>query len=256
MTFRRRLLGTGILSVVALCAAVARVGAAEVCPVPGYLLFGDSRLEHVSKAATQTKHLKIVVIGTASSALPGLGGADASYPGQLEAALKRRLTGIDISLATIAKPRQTAAAMSEGIEQLLTDEKPDLVIWQTGTYDAVRGVDPEVFRSSIADGVETLQNGGADVILMNMQYSPRTDTVIALGTYVDNMRWVAREREIPLFDRLAIMRHWNDIGAFNLYAATKNVDLAKRVHNCLGRALASLIIDAAHLESHENKVGE
>ena len=108
--------------------------------------------------------------------------------------------------------------MSQELEKLLLDEKPTLVIWQTGTFDALRGVDPEDFRSSVAGGVETLQNGGADVILMNMQYSPRIESMIAVGIYADNMRWVAREREVPLFDRLAIMRQWNDTGAIDLYA--------------------------------------
>ena len=56
-----------------------------------------------------------------------------------------------------------------------------------------------------------------------MQYSPRTESIVAVGAYADSMRWVAREREVPLFDRLAIMRHWYDAGQFDLYAATKDI---------------------------------
>jgi hypothetical protein len=65
------------------------------------------------------------------------------------------------------------------------------------------------------------------------------------------MRWVAREREVPVFDRLAIMRHWYDAGQINLYAATKDISTAKLVHDCIGQALAALIIDAARLEAQE-----
>ena len=54
------------------------------------------------------------------------------------------------------------------------------------------------------------------------------------------MRWVAREREVPVFDRLAIMRHWYDAGQFDLYAATKDMKTAKSVHDCIGRALGVL----------------
>jgi hypothetical protein len=61
------------------------------------------------------------------------------------------------------------------MEKIITDEKPDLVVWQTGTIDAIRRVEPEEFRSALDEGIETLQNSGTDVILMNMQYSPRTD---------------------------------------------------------------------------------
>lgn len=222
------------------------------CSVPNYLLFGDSPLERVAAAASKDKTLKIAIIGTTSSTLPGPEGAASAYPARLEAALKRRLPKVEISSVTYTKPRQSAAEMAESLGKLL-DEKPTLVIWQTGTFDALRGINPEDFRSSLAEGVETLQQGGSDVILVNMQYSPRTESMIALGPYADNMRWVAREREVPLFDRLAIMRHWNDTGAIDLYAATKDIGTAKRVHDCIGRALAALIIDGAHLEALEAK---
>jgi len=65
------------------------------------------------------------------------------------------------------------------------------------------------------------------------------------------MRWVSREREVPVFDRLAIMRHWYDTGQFDLYKPTKDLTMAKNVHDCLGRALGSTIIDAANLEAQQ-----
>ena len=47
------------------------------------------------------------------------------------------------------------------------------------------------------------------------------------------------------------MRHWYDAGQFNLYAPTKDLAMAMGVHDCVGRTLASMIIDAARLESLE-----
>lgn len=239
-----------------LCAAESRAQQPAGCAVPNYLLFGDSSLERVHDVVAKTKAVKIVVVGTASSTLPGRDGAGHAYPARLEAILKKRLPGVATTVITHAKPRQTAAQMSDSLEKLLLDEKPNLVVWQAGTFDALRGVDPHEFRASIAAGVETLQAGGADVILMNMQYSPRTESTIALGGYADNMRWVAREREVPLFDRLAIMRHWYDQGAIDLYATTKDVSIAKRVHDCIGGALASMIVEAARLEAFEGKAAQ
>jgi hypothetical protein len=157
---------------------------------------------------------------------------------------------------TLVRTRMTADDLAKGMDKLLVDEKPDLVIWQTGTLDAIRRIEPDDFRAALDEGVETLHKGGADVILMNMQYSPRTDIMVALGPYADNMRVVAQQHEIPLFDRLGIMRHWSDIGAFDLYAAGKDNVLAHKVHDCIGRAIASMIIDAAHLQSVAPKTGQ
>ena len=239
-----------------LCGAATHAEKADVCAVPGYLMLGDSPLERVKAAVTKDKSLRILVLGTTSSTLPGAEGAKYAYPARLEAALRRRLPGVAVTVVTAAKPRQSASEMGELIEKLLLDEKPNLVLWQTGTFDAVRGLDPEEFRASIADGVETIQAGGADIILMNQQYSPRTELMVALGPYADNMRWVAREREVPLFDRLAVMRHWYDSGQIDLYAATKDIGTAKLVHDCIGRALASMIIDAARLDALEGTTSQ
>jgi lysophospholipase L1-like esterase len=239
--------------------AVPGTGVAEVhqaCEIPAYLRFGNSELKHVAEAVKKDRRLTIAVVGTGSSILAGPDGPTSAYPARLEAALKQRLPTVAVKVVTLVRTRMTAEDLARGMAKLLVDEKPDLVIWQTGTLDAIRRIEPDDFRAALEEGVETLHKGGADVILMNMQYSPRTDIMIALGPYADNMRVVAQQHEIPLFDRLAVMRHWSDTGAFDLYAAGKDNVLAHRVHDCIGRGIASMIIDAAHLRPVEPKAGE
>ena len=230
--------------------------AGPTCEIPGYLLSGNNDLKRVAASVKEDRRLTVAVVGTGSSALAGPDGPTSAYPARLEAALKQRLPDLRIKVITLVRSRQTADDLAKGMAKLLVDEKPDLVIWQTGTLDAIRRIEPDDFRAALEEGVETLHKGGADIILMNMQYSPRTDIMIALGPYADNMRVVAQQHEIPLFDRLAIMRHWSDTGAFDLYAAGKDNVLAHRVHDCIGRSIASMIIDAAHLRSVDSKVGQ
>ena len=157
------------------------------------------------------------------------------------------LPGNDIKVLAHVQPRQTTAEMAAGLKKILADEKPALVVWQAGTFDAVSGIDPDDFRTSLAEGVDAINTAGADADLMNMQYSPRTETMLGVAPYADIMHLVAQEHGVPLFDRLAIMRFWNDQGTFDLYAATKEYDMARKVHDCIGRALASQIVSAAHL---------
>jgi len=221
--------------------------AAEPCDIPGYLLFGNNELKHVAEAVRKERRLTIAVVGTGSSILAGPDGPRSAYPARLEAVLKQKLPSVAVKVVTLARTRMTAEDLAKGMEKVLADEKPDLVIWQTGTLDAIRRVDPDEFREALDEGVETLHKGGADVILMNMQYSPRTDIMVSYGPYADSMRVVAQQHEVPLFDRLAIMRNWSDTGAFDLYAAGKDNVLAQRVHDCIGRGIASMIMDAAHL---------
>jgi hypothetical protein len=224
------------------------------CEVPGYLLFGDSELKHVSKAVKDKHQLNIVIMGTGSSTLAGPDGNLRAYPARLEAALKSRLPNVDTKVSTHAAARQTAASMAVELTKILTEEKPTLIVWQTGTVDAMRGVEPDEFGAVVNDGVEKILAAGADVILMNMQYSPRTDTMIAASPYAENLRWVSQQRNVPLFDRLGIMRHWSDTGIFDFHTPTKAFVVAQRVHECIGRALATQIIDAAQLGPMTAKV--
>jgi GDSL-like lipase/acylhydrolase family protein len=247
-----------IVVVMALAAALlvgpARAIEPNICEVPGYLLFGESELKRVAAAVKERMRLEIAVIGTASSILPGSGVT--AYPARLEAALRARLPGVTVNVTSLAKPRQTAPEMVQNLKKLLSDLKPDLVIWQSGTIDAMRGIELDKFGAAIDQGIERIQAAGADVILMNMQYSPRTESMIAVDLYIDSMRASAREHEVPLFDRFAIMRNWSDNGAFDLYSATTNPAMAEKVHDCIGRALASLVIDAARLSALEARTAQ
>jgi hypothetical protein len=71
--------------------------------------------------------------------------------------------------------------------------------------------------------------------------------MISMPPYLDNMRLVAQQHDIPLFDRFAVMRHWSESGEFDLFSTFHGIELAKRVHNCIGKALAQFVIEAAHL---------
>jgi len=238
-----------VLAAVALIDGAAASAPAERCPVPESFLATEIDLTHVTDAIKAHQRLDISVVGTGSSALPGPDGAAFAYPARLEAALKEQLQGVAVRVTAHIQSRAATAELAAGLPKILADDKPSLVIWQTGTADAINGVAPDDFRTSLDEGVATIENAGANLILMNMQYSPRTEALLDVVPLADVMRFVAQQHGALLFDRLGIMRDWNDSGVFDLYAATKNYDMARKVHDCIGRALATQIIDAAHLDA-------
>jgi hypothetical protein len=232
-----------------LTAAPARAeDPAASCEVPDYLLASESALPKVAEAIKSGHSLDIFVLGSRSSTINTTNASEASaYPGRLQAILKEKLPSIAVKVSVEIQPKKTAEEMAAGMVKLMEGKKPTLVIWQTGTVDAMRSTDPDDFRGAVDEGVVALQDTGADVILMNPQYSPRTETMISASPYLDSMRVVAQQHEVPLFDRFAIMQHWNESGEFDLFSTFHGIDLAKRVHDCLGRALSRFVIDAAHV---------
>jgi lysophospholipase L1-like esterase len=232
-----------------LTAAAARAEEAaqpQPCDVPPYLLASDSSLPRVAEAVKSGKPLNVIVVGSRSSTIPA--SEASAYPAQLQAALKDKLPAVPITVSVELQTTKTAEDVAAGLAKLVEAKRPTLVIWQTGTVDAMRSVDPDDFRGAVDEGVGALQNAGADVVLINLQYSPRTETMISAPPYLDNLRVVAQQHDVPLFDRFAIMHQWNDSGDFDLFSTSHGVELAKRVHACLGRALSKFVIDAAHLD--------
>jgi hypothetical protein len=64
---------------------------------------------------------------------------------------------------------------------------------------------------------------------------------------------VSQQREVPLLDRFAIMRQWSELGTFDLYAATRRMETAARIHDCIGQLLADLVKDGIKLSREQPK---
>jgi hypothetical protein len=242
-----------ILTTIALVhgAAAAEQPPAPDCDVPESLILAQNDLTRVTAEIKDRHRLDISVVGSRSSALTGPDGARFSYPAQLEQTLRDHLPGNEIKVTARISSGLTTADMAAGLPKILSEDQPALVIWQAGTVDALRGVEPEDFRTSLDQGLDAIAAAGANVILMNMQYSPRTETMLGISAYADVMRWVTEQRGIVLFDRLGIMHYWSDEGIFDLYSTTNGYAMARRVHECIGRALGAQIINAGHLEAEK-----
>jgi GDSL-like lipase/acylhydrolase family protein len=232
-----------LLAGMLLCGGAALAQGDDVCAVSEDLLSTEVPLPHVAEAVNQAKRLQIAVVGSASSTLRGASGVQHAYPAQLEAELGKRLAGVAVKVVPHIQ-QGTTADMATTFPRLIAAEKPNLVIWQTGTTDVMLGTDQDALRDALDKGLQTLQTSGTDVILMNLQYSPRTDPMMHVGPYADAMRTVAEDRGIPLFDRMGIMKYWNDEGTFDFYSMS-NDGTVERVHHCIGHLLADQVIGSS-----------
>jgi hypothetical protein len=245
-----------IALLLALTAAISGVGCAlaaaadPACATASSLISADFRLANAATAIKKDRQLTIAVVGSASSALPDTKKA---YPARLEEMLASKLPGVAVKVITRVKMRESASEALPEMRKLLATDKPAITIWQSGTVEMMRGIDPDTFRGTLEDGIDAALDAHSDVILMNMQYSPRTELMMSAPAYADAIRIIALQHEILLFDRLAIMRRWGELGTFDLNEVTKKMDTANRVHDCIGLLLGDLILEAIKLPaSSEN----
>jgi acyl-CoA thioesterase-1 len=109
--------------------------------------------------------VRIVAFGDSLSAgfeLP----ADASFPAQLEAALRAR--GRDVNVVNAGVSGDTA---SDGLARLdwSVSKSADLVIVEFGANDMLRGLPPEITRRALDEIIGKLQARGASVLLAGMR---------------------------------------------------------------------------------------
>jgi len=220
---------------------------ANQCAVPPDLIASDPTLPGLAKRFHDRQPIVIVAIGGASTAGVAAGGAAEAYPQRLQEALARRHPGVPITVINKAIPRQTTRDMIARFSTDVLAAKPNLVIWETGTVDAVRAVEIDEFVTALDEGITKLRGGGAAVMLVNMQYNPGLASVIDFGPYLDALNRAADLDDVYLFDRYQVMRYWNDNGRFEVLdvPSAKQAALATAVYRCLGETMAGAIDRAA-----------
>jgi acyl-CoA thioesterase-1 len=232
-----------IAASVALCAAApgqTRPEASPTCPIPAAYLTTVPKLLAVQSALKTGKPIDILAVGSAST-----NAGDGSYPAVMLRTLQAALPDAKFRLTIRGARGDTTAELLPILEQSLAKTHPELVIWQTGTVDAARGVSPDDMRDALEEGARRVTAAGANLILVDPQYSRFLYENTDLTTYEDVLESVAGERpNVVLFPRLQLMRDWTEHGTIDVEAAPpgKRPQAAAIVHACVGKALARFIL--------------
>ena len=159
------ILGLMMLAGLTAGAPLCAEDAPKSCDVPAYLLTSDSPLPKVAAAVKAGGPLNVLVVGSRSSTIAGAG--DDAYPARLQAALAELVPGVAVKVTTDVSSRRTADQMVKTLPPALAAAKPALMIWQTGTVDAMQSIDIDQFKAALDRGISIARSAGADVVLIN-----------------------------------------------------------------------------------------
>jgi acyl-CoA thioesterase-1 len=196
--------------------------------------------------------VRIFALGSSSTQGIGASSPKACYPVKLQAELQQRFPQNKITVENLGIGGQLATDMLQRIKKDVIPRKPTLVIWQTGVNDAMRLVNVEQFRQTVAAGIDELQRNGIDVVLLDMQYFPKAEKVRDFPRFLVAMRQIAAEKRIPILQRFAIMKNLVTTAQFTaqqLLAADlfHPNDFA---YGCLGQIMADAlqgeVVNVAH----------
>jgi lysophospholipase L1-like esterase len=168
-------------------------------------------LPHVAKKLASGEPVVIVAFGSSSTQGFGVTSPEFTYPNRLAKQLRRQYPTANITVLNQGKGGEDAPEMMKRIQTEVIDMKPDLVIWQVGTNAVLRNLDPAETAMMVEDGVARIQAAGADLVLVDPQYSPQVNQrAESANRIIKLLGKVAELRHVGIFPRFEVMREWHE----------------------------------------------
>jgi len=221
--------------------------APTACRAPASITRLDRPLLHVMRRLASGAPLTIVAIGSSSTAGAGASSINANYPNQLAIDLRERFPGHDITVINRGVNGEETDNMMARFASDVVAANPTLVIWQVGTNSVLRDRSLERHAQLLRDGIERLKAINADVMLMDMQYTPAVLAKSEVDGMEDQIELAAKAENVDLFERFAVMRNWNEVQhiSFETFTAPDHLHMNDWGYGCVAKLLAGAIAEAA-----------
>jgi lysophospholipase L1-like esterase len=208
-------------------------------------------LRGLRRAIREQRQPRVLAIGSSSTVGVGASRPSNTYIARLESNLETTFTGRDFDVVGRGMSGEVAEGQSARMKDTVLDVKPDLVLWQVGTNDAIRKVDLVTFRDCLRRTLVWLRQHHYDVVLVDPQYSDELTKDSHYHQTVAVVAEVAREQRVLLVDRFEAMRELSKARGDGFYLAPDNLHLNDNGHRCMAEQLARAIVAGVMLAEHE-----
>jgi hypothetical protein len=207
----------------------------------------EESLGHVAAAIVAGGPVNILAVGSATTVGDQLGtDRNTAFPFRMVEAMHAALPKVSFALTLRGGRGMTAEDMLPLLEAALTGPQHyHLVLWQTGTVEAVRGERPDGMVVALQEGVDRARDAGADVVLVDPQFSRFLRANADLDPYEAALQQVSALPGVVLFRRFDVMRSWAEDGAIDLERVGRG-DRARTMamlNTCLGDTLARFVLN-------------
>jgi lysophospholipase L1-like esterase len=217
------------------------------CSAPAELTQLGRPLNHTARLLAAGSPIKIVAIGSSSTAGAGASSPAASYPNRLAVELSQRFPGVEITVLNRGVNGEEAADMLARFDTAVIAEKPDLVLWQVGTNGVLRDQPLPPASSLIEEGLARIKAIGADAILIDPQYAPKVIAKTGLKGMISLIATAAKRSNVGFFQRFAVMRSWHERDGmdFDAFVSPDQLHMNDWSYACVAKVLGAAIAEAA-----------
>jgi lysophospholipase L1-like esterase len=199
-------------------------------------------LRGLRRAVREHREPRVLAIGSSSTVGVGATRPTNAYIAKLETNLEGAFSGSNFSVIGRGMSGEVAEGQSARMKDTVAELKPDLVLWQVGTNDAIRHVDLDGFRACLRRTLAWLKDNKIDVVLVDPQYSDALTKDEFYAQTVSAVAEVARESGVLLVDRFEAMRELSKERGDTFYLTSDNLHLNDAGHRCMAEQLARAIV--------------
>lgn len=228
-------------------AAAQQTPAPPACAAPDDVTRLMNPLARTGRRIAAGDPVKIVAIGSSSTAGAGASAPDKSYPARLAVELEARFPAQPITVVNRGVNGEEASDMIKRLDDGVLSERPDLILWQVGANAVLRDTAIPKVRTDILEGLRRMKASGADVILIDPQFAPKVLAKKDADAMVDLLATTAKTQHVDLFRRFAVMRHWRQVARipFEAFISPDELHMNDWSYGCLAKLLAGAIAEAA-----------
>ena len=215
------------------------------CTLSGFML--DQTLTRTRFHLTHGRTLTIVAIGSSSTEGAGASSPGAAYPSRLEGLLNKRFPDVAIRVLNRGIGGEEEADMLARFERDVIAAKPDLVLWQVASNAVIRNRRLSAEEMLIRKGIARLKRTGADVVLIDPQYTTAILAQPVAVPMIDLISTEGRRQRIGVFRRFELMKDWheNQHIPFEAFSVADGLHMNDWGYDCFARNLAAAIIASA-----------
>jgi lysophospholipase L1-like esterase len=199
-------------------------------------------LRTLRRAVRANRKVKVLAVGSSSTVGIGASSQAATYVARLETSLEGTLKGLDFEVIGRGQSGEEAQGAAERMRREVEEAKPDLVVWQVGTNDALRHVSLDPLKQCLRTTLTWLRDQRIDVVLVDPQYGDALAKDEHYERVVAAIAEVAREARVLLVDRFEAMRELAHRNGDRFYLAADNLHLNDTGHRCTAEQLARSIV--------------
>ncbi|HZP79719.1 MAG TPA: GDSL-type esterase/lipase family protein [Pseudolabrys sp.] len=238
-----RWLQAGYITLLLCCAATpaAAEDASDACASLASSFNLSAPLPRTKAKLDAKQGLKIVALG--SSSTTGFGTLGPGFPEVMQGELQQFYSGQKIELVNSGRWFDTIEASAQRLDRDVLRQNPDLMIWQVGTNDALRGGASRASEAVLRKTIRRVKASNVDVILMDLQYAPAIRATGEAETIEKLISAVARDEHVALFPRYRLMQTASTRGVEGL-VAFDGLHNSGEGYRCIGLALARMIRNA------------